>query len=477
MPKVYSEFVCQQCGAKSPTYLGKCPECGSWNSFVETVFQANSSSAHAILPDIAKITQLSQVLFGQYQRFTSNLQEVDRVLGGGIVPGSVMLLAGEPGIGKSTLVTQIAMNLASQSGRVPLRRSFEGQAGEQENRRKKSQALKLSGSVIYVSGEESAHQIKMRADRLGKIPDNLFILTDTDVDRIIQAIEGMVGQNDAGRGGRVVVIIDSIQTMTTSDLTGVGGSVGQVKEVTSRLIKLAKHKHISMFLVGHVTKEGAIAGPKVLEHLVDVVLWLEGSRDQSVRLLRGVKNRFGATDEVGIFEMTGDGMKEVVDPAQLFLPHKNQSQIGSVTTCVIEGTRPFLVEVQTLVVPTAFGMPRRVVSGFDYNRLQLILAILTKVANLPLGSVDVYVNVAGGMVIRERAADLAVALSVASSIRNVAVPARLAAFGELGLLGEIRPVPGTKRRVTEAKKLGIAKVITPDNAKDLGYVFGHLFKK
>lgn len=455
MPKVYSEYVCQQCGAKSPTYLGKCPECGSWNSFVETVIQTSPSSSRTILPAIVQITKLAQVAFGEYHRFVSSLQEVDRVLGGGIVPGSVVLLAGEPGIGKSTLVMQIAMNLASQ----------------------KSPALKLSNSVVYISGEESGHQIKMRADRLGKISNDLFILTDTDVDRIIPAIDGLVGQSDTGKSRRVVVIIDSIQTMTTADLAGVPGSVGQVKEVTSRLIKLAKEKNIAMFLVGHVTKEGAIAGPKVLEHLVDVVLWLEGSRDQSFRLLRGVKNRFGATDEVGIFEMTGEGMKEISNPSQLFLPHKDKSRVGSVTTCLIEGTRPLLVEVQTLVVPTAFGMPRRVVSGFDYNRLQLILAILTKVANLPMGSLDVYVNVAGGMVIHERAADLAVALSIASSVKNVAVPARLAAFGELGLLGEIRAVPDAKRRVQEAKKLGIAKVITPDNAKDLGYVFGHLFRK
>ena len=478
MPKTFSEYVCQQCGAKSPNFLGKCPECGAWGSLVETVVMnasrpssgRSTTLTNLIDSSVGKTTRLKDVAARDIIRLPTGIAELDLVLGSslaegksvsGVVPGSVVLIAGEPGIGKSTLLLQLAMNLAAEDKR----------AGERESKSSKStQALPLSCSVLYITGEESPQQVKLRADRIGEPPGNLHILAETDVDRMTVAIEALLGKQER----KLVVIVDSIQTIVTTDLAGVPGSVGQVRETAARLTRLAKIHHFPLFLVGHVTKEGAIAGPKVLEHLVDVVIWLEGSRDQSIRVVRGIKNRFGPTDEVGIFTMTETGMREVANPSALFLEESSAQAPGSVVTAVLEGSRVVLVEIQALVVPTAFGMPRRVAAGLDYNRLQLLLAVLTKHAHLPLGNADVYVNVVGGLSIHEPAADLAVALAVASSSKNSVLPKGAVAFGEVGLQGEVRSVTSEKKRVMEAKRLGFGRAITPATIHTIAQAFTQL---
>lgn len=428
MGKTQTSFVCQQCGYISATFLGKCPNCDSWNSIVETLttskpFRGNTGRS----TNLARVLALSEVKDITTTRIPTGFSELDRVLGGGIVLGAVTLVAGNPGIGKSTLLLELAG--------------------------------KLGG--LYVSGEESPSQIKLRANRLRVKMDRLFVYNETDVDTICTQIQETKPQ---------VVIIDSIQTMVLSDLVGTAGSVGQVRESTNRLINTVKPLGIPLFLIGHVTKEGAIAGPKVLEHLVDTVLYLEGEQFHSFRILRSTKNRFGPTDEVGVFKMVEKGMEEVQNPSDIFLGERVKNVPGSVVVATKEGNRIILIEIQALVIPTSLAMPRRVGNGVDYNRLQLLVAVLTKRLGLPLSTSDIYVNVAGGLTLSEPAADLGIALSILSSARNKAIDPKTVVFGELGLLGEVRMVPDVEKRAKEAKKLGFTTVITPMDFKNLSEV-------
>ncbi len=419
MTKIKSEYICQSCGYESSGWLGKCPNCGSWGSLVEQLTQKTNKTNRALSAE--KPQKLNQISSVKHLRLVTQSSEINRVLGGGLVPGSVVLLAGEPGVGKSTLLLQLAQNLADKN------------------------------LVLYVSGEESAQQLKLRAERLQVSSSAILILNQTDVDLICQEIKNLKPR---------LTIIDSIQTLTTNDLTGSAGSVGQVRECAARLQQLAKNLNLSLILVGHVTKEGVVAGPKVLEHLVDVVLYLEGERYQQLRILRGIKNRFGPTDEVGLLTMEEKGLLDVVDPSCLFLEAGSQPKAGSVITVTLEGTRPLLIEIQALVVASKTPIPRRVVSGFDFNRLQMLLAILIKHLKLPLFAFDVYVNVASGFKISEPAADLAVCLAIISSFKNKPLLPQTAVLGEVGLLGEIRPVSQASKRIKEAQKLGFTKVIT-----------------
>ncbi len=443
MAKTRTVFVCQQCGADTIKWSGRCPSCGEWNSLVETVIPDIHKGAfrEKEKPTLQKLSHIKSI---NRSRTKTGIGELDRVLGGGIVPGSLVLVAGEPGIGKSTLLLQLAFSLSSQNSSQKKNKEF---------------------SILYISGEESPQQIKLRAERLGiKKEDNLLFLPSTDVDQIIGVI------NDINNKGLGLVIVDSIQTLVTEDLSGSAGSIGQVRESASRLLKTAKITGTPIFLVGHVTKEGAVAGPKILEHMVDTVLSLEGEKLGSFRLLRTNKNRFGATDEVGVFEMTDKGMMEVANPSRMFLSKRQKGVPGSVVVPTIEGTRPVLVEIQALVVPTQLAMPRRFASGIDKNRLQLIVAVLSKRLNLPLGSFDVFVNVAGGLRIEEPAADLGAALAIFTSFKNLFIGPKTAVFGELGLLGEIREVGYIKQRQKEAKRLGFTNLITPEKYSSINEV-------
>jgi DNA repair protein RadA/Sms len=429
--KIRSVFVCQQCGAKSPKWVGKCPECGGWNTMVETMESSKSQIPNSKQKKlVARPLLLSEIKATKRPRIFSGICELDRVLGGGIVPGSVVLLAGEPGIGKSTLLLELG--------------------------------AKIGG--LYVSGEESLSQIKLRAERLGIKTNGLLFLAETDVDVITSTIEKLdnevMKQCNNVTMKQSIVIVDSIQTLFTQDLMGTPGSVGQVRECANSLLKIAKSKDIPLFLIGHITKEGVIAGPKVLEHLVDTVLYLEGEKFGTARLLRAIKNRFGPTDEVGVFQMTDKGMDPVSNPSALFLAQKGRTP-GSVVVATLEGTRPLLVEIQALVVSSQLALPRRVSQGIDYNRLQMIIAVLTKILRLPLGGFDIYVNVTGGLKIEEPAADLGVALAIYSSFKNLALPPKTACWGELGLLGEIREVGGSRQREKEARRLGFVNIFSP----------------
>ena len=371
--------------------------------------------------------KLSQIKTSDLPRIKTGLEELDRVLGGGIVPGSVILVAGEPGIGKSTLMLEL---------------------GE-----------KVGG--FYVSGEESLHQIKIRAERLKIKGEQLLFFSETDVDVIVETVKNLKKKEDK------ILIVDSIQTLTTQDLNSSAGSIGQVRECSSKLLKMAKSSNLAVFLIGHVTKEGALAGPKILEHMVDTVLSLEGEKFGSFRLLRTNKNRFGATDEVGVFEMTDKGMTGIENPSQIFLSQRQKGVPGSVVVATMEGTRPVLVEIQALVTSTQLALPRRVASGVDYNRLQLIVAILAKKLGLPLGGFDIFLNVAGGLKIEEPAADLGIALAIFSSFRNLIINPKMIVFGELGLLGEVRPVFQTNQRIKEAKRLGFTQIISPEKYRSI----------
>ena len=444
--KTHSVFVCQQCGAKSPKWVGRCPECGGWNTMVETMENSKSQTPNSKQKRLAaKPLSLSEIKTPKKSRVFSGIGELDRVLGGGIVPGSVVLLAGEPGIGKSTLLLQLAHSI---------------------NLKFKILNFKL----LYVSGEESLPQIKLRAERLGIKSDNLLFLAETDVDVIASTIEQL--NNETIK--QLIVIVDSIQTLYTEDLMGTPGSVGQVRECANRLLKIAKSKDIPLFLIGHITKEGVIAGPKVLEHVVDTVLYLEGEKFGTARLLRATKNRFGPTDEVGVFQMTDKGMEEVANPSALFLAQKAGKTPGSVVVATLEGTRPLLVEIQALVVSSQLAVPRRVSQGIDYNRLQMIIAVLTKILRLPLGGFDIYVNVTGGLKIEEPAADLGVALAIYSSFKNLSLPPKTVCFGELGLLGEVREVGGAHQREKEARRLGFTNIISPKNYSSISQVVKQL---
>jgi len=422
MAKTTTKFVCQTCGTSYARWMGKCEQCGAWNSLVEEVVNVAGGGFGKSKPTAAlKPTTMGKVAAERLPRIKSGLDEVDQVLGGGIVPGSVMLLSGDPGIGKSTLVLQIASALAQRQ------------------------------SVLYVSGEESAAQIRLRADRLGLGESGLELLAATNVDAIASTIE---------QGSYGLVIIDSIQTMAVEALTGSPGTVGQITASAQVLQAIAKRSGPAMLIIGHVTKEGNIAGPKILEHLVDVVLYLEGERYGAFKALRGVKNRFGSTSEVGIFEMAEAGLVPVPNPSEALLAERRPGP-GSVVFATLEGTRPLLVEVQALVSPTPFGYPKRTAVGFDLNRLNLLVAVLTKRAGLNLSSSDIYVNVVGGLRVSEPAADLAIILSVASALKDTQVPADLAAFGEVGLSGEVRSVSQAARRVSEATRLGYRLIVGP----------------
>lgn len=424
MAKSRTSFVCQNCGFISPEWLGRCPQCATWNSLVETVDEVSAPTSRVSGANTApgQPQLLSSLGKSGLKRLSTGIAELDRVLGGGIVPGSVVLLSGDPGIGKSTLLLQLGSNLGG----------------------------------LYLAGEESAEQIRLRADRLGLPAKELAVMVETNVDEAVATIFALRPK---------LVIADSIQTLETSDLTSSAGSVGQIRESAARLIRAAKETHVPVFLIGHVTKEGVIAGPKLLEHLVDTVLYLEGDEQHLFRILRSTKNRFGPTDEIGVFEMTDRGMLEVKDPSAAFLAERIDAP-GSVVVPTMEGTRPVLVEIQALATSSgAIGIPRRSALGVDYNRVQLLTAVLQKRAGIQLQSQDVYVNVAGGIRVTEPAVDLAVCLAIASSALGRSLKPGLTAIGEVGLLGEIRQVRSIEKRVQEARKRGFKLFLTPDKVK------------
>jgi DNA repair protein RadA/Sms len=448
MPKQVTHFICQNCGWESPKWEGKCSSCGQWNTLVETVIAKSLKSFKTSASKALKPLKLSQVKDKTFKRVSTKISEFDRVLGGGIVPGSLVLISGEPGIGKSTLLTQLALSLSNR-----------GNKGE--------------SSILYVCGEESPEQIKIRINRLqssqkpGKklkfIEENLLFLPETDILAILSTVDSLFQTLN-------LLIVDSIQTIWSEKLTGIAGSVGQVKECSNMLLTLAKKTNIPIFLVGHITKEGAIAGPKVLEHLVDTVLYLEGEKNHDFRILRTSKNRFGPTDEVGVFRMSDQGMQEVKNPGDLFLEDQAEKpKPGSATVATIQGIRPMLIEIQALVIPSQLAVPRRVASGIDYKKLQVLCAVLQKRLNIPLATSDVFVNVAGGLKLQEPAIDLGVSLAILSSFKNKVLPKNSVCIGEVGLLGEIRRVSFMDKRIKEAKKLGFNTVIG-QNQKDLRQV-------
>lgn len=429
MSKVKAAFVCQSCGAVSPRWVGKCPECDSWNTLVEEQITAPGQHARPSIQPHAKPIPVTDGSQTPPERMSAGIGEVNRVLGGGIVPGSLTLVGGDPGIGKSTLMLQASLHLARDYG-----------------------------TVLYVSGEESFNQAQLRASRLDALHDRLHLLIETDVQQITKHIQS---------GQYAFVVIDSIQSVYSATIPGVPGSVSQVRECANEFLRLAKGGQVPIFLVGHVTKEGVIAGPRLLEHLVDSVLYFEGENKQALRILRAVKNRFGSTNEIGVFEMRDTGLHEVSNPSALFLNERPEGVSGSVVMPSLEGTRPLLVEVQALVGDTHAGSPRRTVTGMNPNRISLLLAVLEKRAGLHFSDRDVFVNVAGGVRLDEPAADMAVALALVSSFREQPVSEKLVAFGEVGLAGEIRAVNMTRQRVQEAAKFGFDRCILPRNcAKD-----------
>ena len=429
-----SIFVCQQCGNEFSKWQGKCSFCGEWNSLVETVLSPRSKKEKRGLVsnrgEKPKLQKLTDINASKMERITTGISELDRALGGGMVTGQVILIAGEPGIGKSTILLQLADNLKD---------------------------------TVYVSGEESANQVAIRAKRLGINNKNIQFLESTDVDEIINELSTIKSKLSA-------VIVDSIQTMVTNDLTGLAGSVGQVRECAFRLLKYAKQSNAPLIMVGHVTKEGTVAGPAVLAHIVDTVLWFEGDKMSNLRLLRSVKNRFGATDEVGIFSMEDKGLISLDNPEKLFLETDKSQVAGSVVSILMEGTRSILIEIQSLVVPTKMPIPRRVAQGIDSKRLEMLLAVLFRRANVPLYDMDVFVNIAGGIKANDPSVDLAICLSVASSFFDKPLPKKFLAVGELGLSGEVRNVPFQGKRIKDAKRLGFSNIASSDNAKYLTQV-------
>lgn len=459
--KTSTSFVCSECGYDSPAFMGKCPECGTWNSLREIkvpTFGIKNQELR-IKGSIQNLQpkRLSEIKFEEKNRFKTGFSELDNVLGGGIVTGSVTLLAGDPGIGKSTLLLQLALNLSKQTTENRLK----------QNKAVSSSQSAVSGSVLYISGEESEQQIKLRANRLTKSKhDNLFLLSLTNTDVATEIIS---------KTNPSLVVIDSIQAMESENLTGLSGSVGQVRYGAMEFIKVAKSLNIPTILVGHVTKEGMVAGPMVLSHMVDTVLFLEGEKLTKVRILRGLKNRFGPVDEVGVFEMLDGGMAEVKNPEQIFLFENKKDAVGTVLTATLEGTRAFLVEIQALAVYTKLPMPRRVASGIDGRRLELLLAVLQKHARLAVDGMDIYVNVAGGLRLSDRASDLAICLAIFSSFKNIPL-GKTVCISEVGLLGELRPVLELGKRTREAKKLGFTSVIGSDKYKTLSEVISKLSK-
>ena len=426
-------FFCQNCGYESAKWMGQCPGCREWNTFVEeqvVTGQGKSSRMKTVtgFSEKNKPAKLSEVSIEKEDRISTGIGELDRVLGGGIVAGSLTLVGGDPGIGKSTLLLQVCRNLAGD-GR----------------------------EVLYVSGEESLKQIKLRANRIGTFSDHLKLLCETDLESIEETIR---------RSKPEVVIIDSIQTMFHGEISAAPGSISQVREATGLFLQLAKGLGVSIFIVGHVTKEGTVAGPRVLEHMVDTVLYFEGDRHASYRLLRGVKNRFGSTNEIGVFEMEAEGLREVLNPSEFMLNGRPENASGSVVACSMEGTRPILVEIQALVCHSNFGIPRRQTTGTDFNRVNLLMAVLEKRLGLQMGNCDAYVNIAGGIKIQEPAIDLGIAMAIVSSFKNRAVSSNMIVMGEVGLSGEVRAVSMIPVRVQEAKKLGFATCVIPSVCMD-----------
>ena len=423
MAKILTKYVCQSCGYVSPRWVGKCPNCSEWNTFVEEVARpVKATRKPAGVDSKLEAIPLDEVEQDDVPRIKTTIQEFDRVLGGGLVPGSLILLGGDPGIGKSTLMMQMALQLKDCI-------------------------------VLYVTGEESVRQIKMRAERLqAKDVKHVLLLAETNLDLILDIID---------RGDPDLIIVDSIQTMFRPGLESAPGSVSQVRESTALLLRLAKTRGIPVFVVGHVTKEGMIAGPKVIEHMVDTVLQFEGEAHYSYRILRALKNRFGSTNEIGIFELHDSGLKEVLNPSEVFLSERHLGTSGSTVVASIEGSRPILLEVQALVTPTSYGVPQRNTTGFDYRRLSLLLAVLEKRVGLRLGGYDVFVNIAGGVRIDEPAVDLGIATSITSSLRDKAVDPTAVAVGEIGLGGEIRTIGQIEKRVQEASKLGFKRIVVP----------------
>jgi DNA repair protein RadA/Sms len=429
MVKARTSFVCSECGSAQPKWMGRCPDCGEWNTLVETLVESRTehfSARRALTPRSVPL-RLSEVAADGLARVPIPLMEMHRVLGGGLVPGSLVLVGGDPGIGKSTLLLQLCALMTQQLGKV-----------------------------LYVSGEESVQQLKMRAQRLGLDGGELYLLTETDLQSIIEHTNNLSPR---------LLVVDSIQTVYLDELSSAAGSVSQVRESAARLMSLAKGSGITVFLIGHVTKAGAIAGPRVLEHIVDTVLYLEGDRFHAYRLLRSVKNRFGATSEVGVFEMSAEGLIEVPNPSEAFLAERLLNASGAAIAVTMEGTRPLLVEIQALASASSFGQPRRTANGVDFNRLLLLAAVLSRRVGLRLSDQDVFVNVIGGLRISEPAADMAVAAAIASSFRDVPVAADLALIGEIGLSGELRAVSQLDKRLNEAAKLGFSRCLVPRSKK------------
>ena len=424
MAKAKTVFFCQNCGYESAKWMGQCPACREWNTFAEEAVEKKSSgSASSRRKTAGRAVTLNEVATAEEDRMRTGIGEFDRVLGGGIVPGSLILVGGDPGIGKSTLLLQMCRELAAEGRKI-----------------------------LYVSGEESLRQIRIRADRIGKFSENLRLLCETD----LGVIEDVIGREKPE-----AAVIDSVQTMNSEDVSSAPGSVSQVREAASVFLRIAKETGTSIFLIGHVTKEGVVAGPRVLEHMVDTVLYFEGDRQAAYRILRSAKNRFGSTNEIGVFEMTGSGLREVANPSEYMLEGKPEGASGSVVACSVEGTRPILLEVQALVCRSNFGIPRRTAAGADLNRVNLLMAVLEKRNGLKMSSCDAYVNIAGGMRMTETALDLAIALALVSSYRDIVIPEKTICFGEVGLSGEVRSVPAAAARVREAVKLGFETCILP----------------
>lgn len=426
MAKIKTKYVCQECGYENSKWLGKCPECSKWNTFVEEIEEKTSKSNKEVFvidKSSSRPLNINSIETIKEQRFSTCINELDRVLGGGVVKGSLVLVGGDPGIGKSTLLIQVSSNVAN-SGK----------------------------KVLYISGEESASQIKMRAQRLGIKSDNLYIFAENNLS-IIEAHLESVNPD--------LIILDSIQTVFSPEITSAPGTVSQIKEGTSRFMKISKKMGISTFVVGHVTKEGALAGPKVLEHMVDTVLYFEGERFNTYRLIRAVKNRFGSTNELGVFEMREVGLVEVENPSKILIAEKPKDVAGSIIISTVEGTRPMLLELQALASPTSFGIPKRTATGVDYNRVSLLMAVLEKRVGMQIQNQDIYINVVGGIKINEPSIDLGIVMAIASSFRNIPIDGNVAITGEVGLTGEVRAVSFIEKRIAECKKLGFTKIVIP----------------
>lgn len=435
MSKIKTVYQCQACGYTSPKWIGKCPDCGAWNSFAEERQDPKALKSSHLLASSAEAQPLSTISGAREKRIPVGIAELDRVLGGGLVNGAIILIGGDPGIGKSTLILQALAKFTEKAS-----------------------------TVLYVSGEESPEQIKLRAERLSINSDNIILLPETVVERIIAVAHDLKP---------AALVVDSIQTVFTEDLPSAPGSVGQIRESAAKLMVYAKKSQVPVFLIGHVTKEGAIAGPRVLEHIVDTVLYFEGDRGHSYRILRTIKNRFGSTNEIGVFEMTDSGLTEINNPSELFLSERPLDGSGSTVIASMEGTRPLLVEVQALVSPTTFGMPRRTSMGVDFNRVNLLIAVLEKKAGMHLGGMDVFTNIVGGLKVIEPAADLGIVAAIVSSFREVPIDPKTLFFGEVGLSGEVRAVAQGETRIKEAAKIGFKRAIIPkSNADKLKDTFG-----